>query len=688
MRLRNVTGRLQAVKQKLPPLGKAVKTLALWLGNWFIVSAQLACQHMATEKKEFKTEVQQLLDLVIHSLYSNKDIFLRELISNGSDAIDRLRFEALSNKKLIKDDPEFRIKLFVDNEAKTLRIEDNGIGMTRDELEKNIGTIAHSGTRQFMEELKKGKAKANPELIGQFGVGFYSAFMVADNVILKTRPATGNESWTWESSGDGTYEISEGGRDKRGTEITLHLNESSRDYIVEFRLRQIIKKYSDFVEYPVVMDIIRDETPMDDEGKPKEGAEKQTTVTEETLNSMKAIWMRPKSEVKKEEYNEFYKHVSHDYTDPLKTIHYSAEGKIEFKALLYLPAKAPFDMFQQEGTKHGIHLYVKRIFIMDNCEALLPRYLRFAKGVVESNDLPLNVSREILQEDVIIKKIEKSVTTKILSELKSMMKKSEEDYLNFYREFGKVLKEGIEVDPTNKDKIKDLLLFESSRTEPGRYVSLKEYTERMALDQKEIYYITGTSRSAVENSPHLEVFKKKEIEVLFMTEPVDEFILSSFGEYDEKSLKSIAQGDIDLGTEEENKIADEQKKEASGKYKKLIKKVQDSLKAEVKEVRLSDRLTDSASCLVTDDGDMNPQMERIFAAMNQPVPETKRILELNPDHPVIETMNDLFAADKKNPKLADYSELLYDQALLTEGIAIKDPARFARLVTGLMVQAK
>jgi molecular chaperone HtpG len=676
------------VKQKLSPLGQAVKTLALWLGNWFIVSAQLSRQHMATEKKEFKTEVQQLLDLVIHSLYSNKDIFLRELISNGSDAIDRLRFEALSNKELIKDDPEFRIKLFVDNEAKTLRIEDNGIGMTRDELEKNIGTIAHSGTRQFMEELKKGKAKANPELIGQFGVGFYSAFMVADNVMLKTRPANGDESWTWESSGDGTYEISEGGRDKRGTEITLHLNESSRDYIVEFRLRQIIKKYSDFVEYPVVMDIIRDDPPMDDEGKPKEGAEKQTTVTEETLNSMKAIWMRPKSEVKKEEYNEFYKHVSHDYTDPLKTIHYSAEGKIEFKALLYLPAKAPFDMFQQEGTKHGIHLYVKRIFIMDNCEALLPRYLRFAKGVVESNDLPLNVSREILQEDVIIKRIEKSVTTKILSVLKSMMKKSGDDYLSFYREFGKVLKEGIEVDPTNKDKIKDLLLFESSKTEPGKYVSLKEYTERMVLDQKEIYYITGTSRNAVENSPHLEVFKKKEIEVLFMIESVDEFILSGFGEYDKKKLKSIAQGDIDLGTEEEKTIAEEQKKEASGKYKKLIKKVQDSLKDDVKEVRLSDRLTDSASCLVTDDGDMNPQMERIFAAMNQAVPETKRILELNPDHPVIETMNDLFAADKKNPKLTDYSELLYDQALLTEGIAIKDPARFARLVTDLMVQAK
>ena len=642
---------------------------------------------MATEKKEFKTEVQQLLDLVIHSLYSNKDIFLRELISNGSDAIDRLRFGALSNKDLIKDNPEFRIKLFIDNEAKTLRIEDNGIGMTKEELEGNIGTIARSGTRQFMEELKKNKTKDNPELIGQFGVGFYSAFMVADKVTLKTRSATDDESWTWESSGDGSYEISEGGRDKRGTEITLHLNKDCGDYIVEFRLRQIVKKYSDFVEYPVVMDIIRDETPMDDEGKPKEGAKKQTTVTEETLNSMKAIWMRPKSEVKKEEYNEFYKHISHDYTDPLKTIHYSAEGTIEFKALLYLPSKAPFDMFQQEGTKHGIHLYVKRIFIMDNCEALLPRYLRFAKGVVESNDLPLNVSREILQEDAVIKKIEKNVTSKILSALKAMMKKSGDDYLSFYREFGKVLKEGIEVDPSNKDKIKDLLLFESSKTEPGKYVSLKEYTERIVIDQKEIYYITGTSRSAVENSPHLEVFKKKDIEVLFMVEPVDEFILSGFGEYDKKKLKSITQGDIDLGTDEEKKIADEQKKEASGKYKKLITKVQDSLKDDVKEVRLSDRLTDSASCLVTDDGDMNPQMERIFAAMNQPVPETKRILELNPDHPVIETMNDLFAADKKNPKLADYSELLYDQALLTEGIAIKDPTRFARLVTDLMVQA-
>ena len=641
---------------------------------------------MATEKKEFKTEVQQLLDLVIHSLYSNKDIFLRELISNGSDAIDRLRFKALSDKELIKDDPEFRIKLYTDSEAKTLRIEDNGIGMTREELETNIGTIARSGTRQFMEELKKGKD--NPELIGQFGVGFYSAFMAADKVTLKTRPASGDESWTWKSSGDGSYEISDGGRDKRGTEITLHLNEESRDYIVEYRLRQIIKKYSDFVEYPVVMDVTRDETPLDDEGKPKEGAEKKVTITEETLNSMKAIWMRPKSEVDKDEYSEFYKHVSHDYTDPLKTIHYSAEGKIEFKALLYLPSKAPFDLFHQEGIKHGIQLYVKRIFIMDNCEALLPRYLRFVKGVVESNDLPLNVSREILQEDVIIKQIEKSVTTKILSELKAMMKKSNDDYISFYREFGKVLKEGIEVDQTNKDKIKELLLFESSKHEPGKYVSLKEYAEGMVVDQKEIYYITGTSRAAVENSPHLEVFKKKEIEVLFMVEPVDEFILAGFGEYDGKKLKSITQGDIDLGSEEEKKLADEQKKEVSGKYKKLIKKVQDCLKDDVKEVRLSDRLTDSASCLVTDEGDMNPQMERIFAAMNQPVPETKRILELNPNHPVIESMNELLTTNKKDEKIADYSELLYDQALLTEGIAVKNPARFAQLISSLMVNAK
>jgi len=640
---------------------------------------------MATEKKEFKTEVQQLLDLVIHSLYSNKDIFLRELISNGSDAIDKLRFNALSDKELLKDQPDFRIKLYTDNNAKTLVIEDNGIGMTKDELEANIGTIASSGTRKFMEEAKKGNSPDNPELIGQFGVGFYSAFMVADKVTLKTRPAGSDESWTWESSGDGSYEITEGGREKNGTEITLSLKEDCRDYIVEFRLREIIKKYSDFVEYPILMDITREDPELDEEGKPKEGAEKKVTITEETLNSMKAIWMRPKSEVKKDEYNEFYKHISHDYTDPLKIIHYSAEGTLEFKALLYLPSKAPFDMFQHEGVKHGINLYVKRVFIMDSCEALVPRYLRFVKGVVESNDLPLNVSREILQEDLIIKKIEKNVTSKILTSLKDMMKKSKEEYISFYKEFGKVIKEGIEVDPSNKDKIKDLLLFESSKTKPGEYVSLREYTERMLPEQKNIYFLTGDSRATIDNSPHLEVFKKKDVEVLFMTEPVDEFILPGFGEYSDKSLKSIAQGDIDLGTEEEKKIAEEQKKEVTGKYKKLIKKIEESLKEDVKEVRLSDRLTDSPSCLVTDEGDINPQMERIFAAMNQPVPEVKRILEVNPNHPVIEKMNKIFETDKKDSRVSDFSELLHNQALLTEGVAVKDPVRFSKLITDLMI---
>ena len=640
---------------------------------------------MATEKKEFKTEVQQLLDLVIHSLYSNKDIFLRELISNGSDAIDKLRFNALSDKDLLKDQADFRIKLYTDNDAKTLIIEDNGIGMTKDELEANIGTIASSGTRKFMEEIKKGNSTDNPELIGQFGVGFYSAFMVADKVTLRTRPAGSDESWTWESSGDGSYEITEGGREKNGTEITLSLKEDCRDYIVEFRLREIIKKYSDFVEYPILMDITREDPELDEEGKPKEGAEKKVTITEETLNSMKAIWMRPKSEVKKDEYNEFYKHISHDYTDPLKIIHYSAEGTLEFKALLYLPSKAPFDMFQHEGVKHGINLYVKRVFIMDNCEALVPRYLRFVKGVVESNDLPLNVSREILQEDLIIKKIEKNVTGKILTTLKGMMKKSKEEYISFYKEFGKVIKEGIEVDPSNKDKIKDLLLFESSKTKPGEYVSLKEYTDRMLPEQKNIYFLTGDSRATIDNSPHLEVFKKKDVEVLFMTEPVDEFILPGFGEYSDKSLKSIAQGDIDLGTEEEKKIAEEQKKEVTGKYKKLIKKIEESLKEDVKEVRLSDRLTDSPSCLVTDEGDINPQMERIFAAMNQPVPEVKRILEVNPNHPVIDKMNKIFEADKKDSRVSDFSELLHNQALLSEGVAVKDPVRFSKLITDLMI---
>ena len=401
---------------------------------------------------------------------------------------------------------------------------------------------------------------------------------------------------------------------------------------------------------------------------------------------MKAIWMRPKSEVKKDEYNEFYKHISHDYTDPFKTIHYSAEGTLEFKALLYLPSKAPFDMFQHEGVKHGINLYVKRVFIMDNCEALIPRYLRFIKGVVESNDLPLNVSREILQEDIVIKKIEKNVTSKILTTLKGMMKKSYKEYLDFYKEFGKVIKEGVEVDPANKDKIKDLLLFESSKTKAGEYVSLNEYVDRMQPEQKDIYFLTGDSRATIDNSPHLEVFKKKDVEVLFMTEPVDEFILPGFGEYSNKTLKSIAQGDIDLGTEEEKKIAEEQKKEASGKYKNLIEKIQDTLKEDVKEVRLSDRLTDSPSCLVTDEGDINPQMEKIFAAMNQPVPEVKRILEINPDHPVLEKMNSIFEANEKDTKIADYSELLHNQALLTEGVAIKDPVKFSKLITDLMIK--
>ena len=640
---------------------------------------------MAAKKKAFKTEVRQLLDLVIHSLYSNKDIFLRELISNGSDAIDRLRFDALSDKKLMKDDPDFRIKLFTDKEARTLTIEDNGIGMDREELETNIGTIARSGTRRFLEELKKGGSKDNPELIGQFGVGFYSAFMVADNVSLQPRRAGGDKAFLWNSSGDGSYSIGECDRKKRGTSITLHLREENKEYIEEWKIRSIIKQYSDFVEHPIVMDITREETPKDDEGKPKEGAEKTVTITEETLNSMKAIWMRPKKEVKKKEYNEFFKHITHDYTDPLKVVHFSAEGTIEFKALLYLPNKAPWDLFNPEGIKHGVHLYVKRVFIMDDCEALLPRYMRFVKGVVESNDLPLNVSREILQEDVLIKKIEKSLTGKVLSTLKEMKRKSGESYLKFYNEFGKVIKEGLESDFANREKIHDLLLFESSKTEMGKFVSLKEYVERMITDQGEIYYITGESRQAVENSPHLEVFKKKEIEVLFMTDPVDEWILPSFTEYEGKKLKSINQGDIELGTEEEKKIAEEEKKKESGKFKGLIEALQEKLKDQIEEVRLSNRLTDSASCLVTNEGGVNPQMERIFAAMNQPTPENKRILELNPKHRLVEVMQGLLKQDKKHPKINDYAELLYSQALLTEGSPIKDTAQFTRLVTELMV---
>ncbi|HKZ17833.1 MAG TPA: molecular chaperone HtpG [Geobacteraceae bacterium] len=641
---------------------------------------------MAKVTKHFQTEVQQLLDLVIHSLYSNRDIFLRELISNASDAIDKARFESHTNPAVLENDPDWKIKLIPDKDAGTLTIRDNGIGMSMEEVESNIGTIAKSGTRAFLENLKGQNIKDHPEMIGQFGVGFYASFMAADKVTLVTRRAGERTAATrWESVGDGSYTIEECSKETRGTDVTLHLKEDMREYLDEWRIRSIVKKYSDYVQYPVTMDITREELPQGIDGKPIEGAEKIKKTEEETLNSMKAIWTRPKSEITEDEYNEFYKHISHDFNNPFRTIHYAAEGTSEFKALLYIPEQKQFDLFLHDPHRKGVHLYVKRVFITDRCENLLPEYLRFVKGVVDSSDLPLNVSREILQEDVQIKRIQKNLVGKVLGTLAEMKEKTPEDYLKFYGEFGAVLKEGIHFDHANKEKLQELLLYQSSKTEPGKYVSLKEYVERMPSAQKEIYYITGTDRSAVENSPHLEICRRKDYEVLFLIDPIDEWVAQSLMEYDGKKLKSVLKGELEVDTEEEKKEKEVKQEEAKKQYLGLLEFIKDKLAEKVQEVRLSSRLTDSACCLVADEYGMNAHMERILKAMNQDVPESKRILELNPDHAIMQILNRLYEQDRGSGKLADYCELLYDQALLTEGSPIKDPLRFTKLISELMV---
>ena len=643
---------------------------------------------MSKTTKQFQTEVTQLLDLVIHSLYSNRDIFLRELISNASDAIDKARFESHSDEKLLEGNSDWKIKLIPDKEAGTLTIRDNGIGMTATEVEENIGTIARSGTKAFMQALKDKASTDNPELIGQFGVGFYASFMVADRVTLETRKGgtDGASGCRWESTGDGSYTIEDIHRNDRGTEITLHLKEEFKSYLDEWKIRSIVKKYSDYIQYPVVMDITRTEKPKGVNGEEIEGAGEIEKTEEQTLNSMKAIWARPKSEVTEEEYTEFYKHVSHDYENPFRTIHFSAEGTSEFKALLYLPSKKPFDLFMGDRKK-GLQLYVKRVFITDKCEELIPDYLRFVKGVVDSSDLPLNVSREILQEDVQIKRIQKSIVGKVLSTLSEVKEKSFDDYVTFWKEFGQVIKEGLHFDYANKEKLQELVLFESTATEAGAYVTLKQYVERMPEGQKEIYYITGTSREALEQSPHLEAFRAKGYEVLFMTDPVDEWVVQSLHEYEEKQLKAADRGDIDLDSDDEKKEKEQKREEARKEFGDLIGFIGDHLKDKVKEVRFSNRLTESACCLVAEEFGMNANMERIMKALNQSVPESKRILELNPAHPLLKSMSSIFSHDKEAAVLKDYADLLFDQALLTEGSPIKDPLRFTKLVSDLMVKA-
>ncbi len=642
---------------------------------------------MSKITKEFQTEVKQLLDLVIHSLYSHKDIFLRELISNASDAVDKLRFEANSNETLLEGNSDWKVKLIADKAAGTLTIRDNGIGMSMTEAEENIGTIARSGTKAFMDNLKQVQSTDNPELIGQFGVGFYASFMVADKVTVITRRAgSPNQACCWESTGDGSYTIEECSKETRGTDIILHLKEEQKEYLEEWRLRSIIKKYSDYVQYPIVMDITRTEKAKGLDGKVIEGGGDIETITEETLNSMKAIWIRAKSDVTEEEYTEFYKHVSHDYEPPFRTIHYSAEGTSEYRALLFIPQHKPFDLFHRERDK-GIQLYVKRVFITDKCDELLPEYLRFMRGVVDSSDLPLNVSREVLQHDAEIRRIQKGLVSKTLSTLAELKEKEFEEYLKFYTEFGPVLKEGLHFDFANKEKLQDLVLFENSATEAGKLTSLKEYVERMPEAQKELYFITGTSRAMVEQSPHLEMFRKKGYEVLFLIDAVDEWVVQAMTEYDGKKLKAVDRGDLELESADEKKEIEAKQEEAKKQYQGLLDLIKEKLADKVKEVRFSSRLTESACCLVADEYGMGANMERILKSMRQDVPESKRVLELNPDHPILQVMGGMFTADAANPRLADYCDLLFDQALLTEGSPITDPLKFTKLVSELMVKA-
>ena len=636
-----------------------------------------------TETHEFKTEVKQLLNLIINSLYSNKEIFLRELISNASDAIDKLRFKAQTEEGILENDTEFSIRIELDRIKNTLTVADNGIGMTYDEVLENIGTIAKSGTGAFLEamaQLNKDNT-LTPELIGQFGVGFYSSFIVAEKVTLLTRAAGADKAVRWESQGDGKFTITEAERDSRGTIITLELKkreEGEPDFTDEWTIRSIIKQHSDFVAYPILMDVEKDEPIPDEEqlkdkdGKPI-GETTRKVVKTETLNSMKAIWSKNKKDIDDKEYEEFYRHISHDWQPPLEKLHMKLEGTTEYSALLYIPSQAPFDLFSQ-AFKHGMQLYCKRIFIMDDCKELMPEYLRFVNGVVDAPDLNLNISREILQQDRLVRNIRRNLVKKILDLLKNM---DPEKYEKFWEEFGAVLKVGVHTDLDNKDKIADLLRYKTTKSD-GKWQSLKDYVAGMQPDQKEIYYITGENLSALIHSPLLEQLKSKDYEVLLMTDPVDEWVTQTLTEYDGKPLKSAEKGDLDLEKVDEDK---------KGRYETLFKHIRAQLEDTIKEVRPSTRLTDSVACLSGNTYDMSGYMEKILKSAGQKIPESKRVLELNMTHPVMERIHAMFEKDKNNAQLNDYVHLLLDLAVIGEGGKVDDPSRFSKLVGNLMAAA-
>lgn len=619
----------------------------------------------------FQTEVKQLLHLMIHSLYSNREIFLRELISNAADACDKLRYEALDNDALYGDDSELRIEIEHDAKAGTVTVRDNGIGMSRDEVIKNLGTIAKSGTAEFLKQLS-GEQQKDAKLIGQFGVGFYSGFIVADEVVVRTRRADAEAGVEWRSQGEGEFTIADIDKPGRGTEIVLHLKKDAKEFADDFRLKNLVRKYSDHIEVPVRMPKV--ETAKDDEGNDVEGSE---VTTWETVNEATALWVRPKSEISDEEYKAFYKHVAHDFSDPLTWSHNKVEGKLEYTSLLYVPGRAPFDLYERDGAR-GVRLYVQRVFIMEDAEQFLPLYLRFIKGVIDTKDLSLNVSRELLQKDPQVDKLKSALTKRTLDMLKKLAK-DKEGYQTFWNTFGSVLKEGPAEDYANRDKISELLRFSTTHTDTAvQDQSLADYVGRMKEGQQKIYYIVADGFNAAKHSPHLEIFRKKGVEVLLLHDRIDEWLMSHLSEYDGKSFADVAKGDLDLGDIEGEEEKQAQEETAKAK-EELVKRVKEALGDDVQEVRVTHRLIDSPACVVLSEHEMGFQMRRIMEAAGQPLPEVKPILELNPEHALVARLE-----GAEGESFGDLARILLDQAIIAEGGHLDDPAAYVKRLNTLL----
>ena len=622
---------------------------------------------------DFQTEARQLLQLMIHSLYSNKEIFLRELISNASDACDKLRFEALTDPALLGEDADFTIQVQFDAKARTITVTDNGVGMSRQEVTDNIGTIARSGTQEFLAQLTGDQAK-DAQLIGQFGVGFYSSFIVAERVTLTTRRAglAAGDGVRWESSGEGRYTLEPASRPARGTEVTLHLRDGEDELLNGGSLRTILRKYSDHISIPIVME---------KEAVPGKQADTGEVDKREQVNRAAALWTRPKSEIKAEQYDEFYKHVAHDFQAPLAHLHARIEGRQDFTLLLYIPRRAPFDIWDRQ-RRHGIKLYGRRVFIMENAEEIMPAWLRFVRGVIDSNDLPLNVSREILQHSRDVDAIRAAAVKRVLGRLDELAAKQPEQYAAFWEEFGRVVKEGISEDPTNRERIAGLLRFASTRAETaGQTVALADYVARMPEGQEAIYYITADSLAAARNSPHLEIFRKKGIEVLLLHDRIDEWVTVHLAEFDGKPLQSVAKGDLDLGKLADSESDTERKDKLADDFKPVLERIRKALEGRANEVRLTDRLTESPACLVGDKDGISANLERMLRAAGQDVPDVPLALEINPTHPIVERLK----AETDETRFADWSRILFDQALLAEGGRLDDPAAFVKRLNALML---